>query len=144
MFGLSLLSFVHEFMIYFLLCAVCSTSIYGFWLTLWYLQTLLIYVVFVYLRMMVSNTQHDFHIRGCSYSLAVTRGVSLLKQELITIPQPPSTLMVLIACSYCSIFRFLCNVFSIIVCPFDLSHEFFTVLITRINSFSVVYGECLP
>ena len=32
----SVVSFVH--------CVVCSSSIYGFWLTLWYLQTLLIYI----------------------------------------------------------------------------------------------------
>jgi len=31
-----------SFVLFFVHCVVCSSSIYGFWLPLWYLQTLLI------------------------------------------------------------------------------------------------------
>ena len=62
---------------------VCSSSIYGFWLTLWYLQTLLTNGICILFTDAV--VQHDFHFIWC-FCLRVIRWMSLMEQELLTLP----------------------------------------------------------
>ena len=56
-----------------------------------------------------TSVTHDFHIRWCACHLTVTRRVSHVEQEPLTLPEHLSTPPVL-AGSCCSIFSFLCNV----------------------------------
>jgi hypothetical protein len=51
---------------------------------------IMLHLCYLYL-FMHTCIQHDFHIRWCSYRLKVTRWVSHMKQELLTIPEHPSS-----------------------------------------------------
>jgi hypothetical protein len=58
-----------------LFCVVCSSSIYGFWLPLWYLQTLLICALLIYLRILVS-TWFPYHLMFVSFESNTSRVIS--------------------------------------------------------------------
>jgi hypothetical protein len=94
-------------------CVVCSSSIYGFWLPLWYLQTLLVLLYFFFwplfclfffdIRILITTlvsssssylcylylftyTGIRFPYQMLYFRLTVTRRVSLVEQELLTLP----------------------------------------------------------
>jgi len=46
----------------------------------------MLYLCYLYL-FTYTGVQHDFHIRRCSCPLAVTRGVSHVEQEMLTLPE---------------------------------------------------------
>ena len=82
-------------------CVVCSSSIYGFWLLLWYLKTLFIHV-----------SPSFFVLFTLSY---ISSAVSSCKinqdeQELTTLPEHASSPLVVLWDSWCSIFSFLYSV----------------------------------
>jgi hypothetical protein len=45
-------------------CVVCSPSIYGFWLPLWYLKTLLGRVVLSVIKIFITSNSHNNHCHG--------------------------------------------------------------------------------
>jgi hypothetical protein len=66
-------------------CVVCPSSIYGFWLLLWYLQTLLKFAD----NVRISFFPHSRLITG--FITRLTRRVPPVEQELLTIPEHPSS-----------------------------------------------------
>ena len=62
-------------------CVICSSSIYEFWLPLWYLQTLFIFSVFCFL--MVPDQGYSINKYFLSNKLDIYVSIDLLKDSLI-------------------------------------------------------------
>jgi hypothetical protein len=84
------------------------------------------------------SVHHDFHVRCCSYLLTLTRGVSHVAQELLTLPEHLSSPPV-----FCEVHLTRSLVFYVMFCRslFVLLHSFF-LLVMLLSLFCFTASYC--
>ena len=104
---------------------------------LWFNSNTMLVTCYLYL-FVYTGVQCDFHIRWCSCHSTVTRRMSLVEQELPTLPEHPSSSPVLsgihVALSLVFFVMFCKSLFVVFVWPlYELSYAFWLPLLVSLH-----------